>query len=51
MRNESYHNYFNLEDAVAAAQPRIDAEALHAAHGARFYDFFRCAHLVKSSRA
>ena len=42
VRNESYHNYFNLEDAVTAAQPRIDAEALQARPGGRFYDFYRC---------
>ena len=43
VRNESYHNYYNLEEAVAGAQPRLDAEALPARPGGRFFDFFRCA--------
>jgi hypothetical protein len=41
VRNESYHNYFNLEGAVEAAQPRIDAEALQPRPGGRFFDFYR----------
>ena len=43
VRNEQYHNYYNLEEAVAAAQPAIDAAAVKPRPGARLFDFYRCA--------
>lgn len=41
VRNEQFNTYFNLEDAVAAARPRLDAEALKPRRGARFFDLYR----------
>lgn len=49
VRNEQYHNYFNLEDDVTAAQPRIDAEAAKVRPGARFFDFYRNWRQARSS--
>ena len=42
VRNGQYHNYMNLEEAVAAAQPRIDADAVQQRRPcARLFDFYR----------
>ena len=43
VRNEQYHNYYNLEEAVSAAQPAIDSAAVKPRPGARLFDFYRCA--------
>lgn len=41
VRNAQYTSYFNLEEAVTAARPRLDAEAAHVTAGARCFDFYR----------
>ena len=49
VRNKQYHNYFNLEEEVAAAQPAIDAAAVKARAGARCFDFYRSWRQARSS--
>ncbi|KAL4459152.1 hypothetical protein ABPG75_014017 [Micractinium tetrahymenae] len=49
VRNREYRNYFNLEEAVTAAQPCIDAEAAKVRDGARFFDFYRNWRQARSS--
>jgi hypothetical protein len=49
VRNEQYHNYFNLEEAVLAAAPAIAATAVKARPGARLFDFYRSWRGARSS--
>ncbi|EFN53482.1 hypothetical protein CHLNCDRAFT_25788, partial [Chlorella variabilis] len=49
VRNEQYHNYFNLEEEVVAAQPSLAAAAVKARAGARFFDFYRSWRQARSS--
>ncbi|KAL4427141.1 hypothetical protein ABPG77_001145 [Micractinium sp. CCAP 211/92] len=49
VRNREYRNYFNLEEAVAAAQPRTDAEAAKVAADGRFFSFYRNWRQARSS--
>lgn len=49
VRNREYRNYFNLEEAVAAAQPRLDAEAAKVADDGQYFDFYRNWRQARSS--